>query len=232
MSAFADSVDASNAYPAGICGEKRITLDAGSPVFLTVTVDATNPTTLPFSVIYDNTKAFAADIRTHTVNYSVASVLFSLDITSISGTFKFTITCPDNASIVEDAYIGGVTIFDLFTDTPETIAVPTLTISPAGCSFTATWAVKRKFDNLDMVATSPNVFALTPSYLVVSHDVNVVAYKKILSLSTAYYFIGTINDALSTKTGQKLFTIDFRDPYSTPSKITDGVDTTEYMPFF
>ena len=73
--------------------------------------------------------------------------------------------------------------------------MPTLTISPAGCSFTATWAVKRNFDNLDMLATSPNVFALTPSYLVVSHDANDFVYKKIFSLSNAFYFVGTINDA-------------------------------------
>ena len=160
MSAFVDTVDASNVYPAGICGEKRISLDAGSPDFLTVTSDATNPTTLPFSISYDNTKAVAADIKTHSVNYSVTSVRYSSDIATISGTFTFTITCPDNASIVEEAYNGGVTIFDLLADTSKTIAVPTLTISPAGCSFAVTWAVKRNFDNLDMVNTSPTVFAI------------------------------------------------------------------------
>ena len=71
-----------------------------------------------------------------------------------------------------------------------------------------------------------------------SHDANDFVYKKVFSLSNAYYFVGTINDASSTKTGQKSFTIEFRDSRSTLSEIIDivnntgGVDTTQYMPFF
>ena len=49
MAAFVDSVEdtlvlAGGAYyPMGICGEKEVTLDPGSPEFLTLTLDAVEP---------------------------------------------------------------------------------------------------------------------------------------------------------------------------------------------
>ena len=49
MAAFVDSVEGTpvlaggDNYPMGICGEKEVTLDAGSPEFLTLTLDAVDP---------------------------------------------------------------------------------------------------------------------------------------------------------------------------------------------
>ena len=49
VAAFVDSVEGTpvlaggDNYPMGICGEKEVTLDAGSPAFLTLTLDAVDP---------------------------------------------------------------------------------------------------------------------------------------------------------------------------------------------
>ena len=52
VSAFTDSVDGGT-YSTGICGEKRVTLDAGSPAFLTVVADSVDPILNPFQLQYD-----------------------------------------------------------------------------------------------------------------------------------------------------------------------------------
>ena len=47
--------------------------------------------------------------------------------------------CTDLAdTISEDAWGGGTTTFDLLAESSKTIAMPTLTISPASC-YTTTW---------------------------------------------------------------------------------------------
>ncbi len=44
----------------------------------------------------DHTQAVEADIGTHTVSYTVKSKDYSGIVSDLSGTFTFTIACPDN----------------------------------------------------------------------------------------------------------------------------------------
>ena len=89
--AFLDSVDA-----VGTCGEKRIALDGTPPpAFLSILPDPDSPVIAPFSIKYDHNMATEADIGSHIVSYTVISVLYPSFVTSIAGTFTFTISCPD-----------------------------------------------------------------------------------------------------------------------------------------
>ena len=69
-------------------------------------------------------------------------ITFSLSSTSFNRLCKIGIFgkfCTDLAiTISEDAWGGGTTTFDLLDESSKTIALPTLTISPAGC-YTSTW---------------------------------------------------------------------------------------------
>ena len=73
-------------YTSGICGEKTVTLDAGSPLFLTLTQDATDPVLNNFIIDYDFSQAIEADIFAHTVSYTV---VFKEYITRPSSTMTF-----------------------------------------------------------------------------------------------------------------------------------------------
>ena len=72
MPAFTDSVDATSSYAAGVCGEKRMILDASPPAYLSIiSISATSP----FKVKFDHLLlATASDIRSHTINYTVKSI--------------------------------------------------------------------------------------------------------------------------------------------------------------
>ena len=87
--AFTDSIDATGTY-SSLCGEKRLSLEANSPAYLSIVADLEDPVTKDFSVSYDHTKATEADIGTHTIDYTVSSVDYQM-IPAIKGTFRFTI---------------------------------------------------------------------------------------------------------------------------------------------
>ena len=94
MPAFGDSVDgASNIagtgnYAIGICGEKEITLDAGTPAFLTLTPDSSDPILNAFTIDYDETNASEADdIGIHTIQYTVTFKEYIGDVTSFQSSF-------------------------------------------------------------------------------------------------------------------------------------------------
>ena len=70
VSAFTDSVDG-GIYTTGVCGEKRVTLDAGSPSFLSIALDVSDPTLNPFSIDYDESQATEADVGVHTISYTI-----------------------------------------------------------------------------------------------------------------------------------------------------------------
>ena len=74
--AFQDSIDGGS-YSTGICGEKLVALAAGAPSFLTITADVSDPLTLPLKITYDPALATDADIKTHTVSYTVTSKEYS-----------------------------------------------------------------------------------------------------------------------------------------------------------
>ena len=74
-----------------------------------------------------------------------------------------------------NTYAGGTTSFDLLIDTTKTVTLPTLSITPVGCSFIYTMAVFRTNDNKNMVSELPTVFAISTPNLVLSHTPSNVA---------------------------------------------------------
>ena len=88
--AFTDTVDSTNAYTKGICGEKRMTLNS-PPAFLSLT-SGTDKINDPITISYDPTQATGADAITHTIAYTVNLISYNGVATDISGSFTLTIT--------------------------------------------------------------------------------------------------------------------------------------------
>lgn len=95
-----------------------------------------------------------------------------------SHTFKVTFfdTCPTLiASLTESPFAGGTTNFGLLHETSKRIALPTVTVTPTGCNFPITWAIKRVSDGQDMTTFLPSVFSITATRVVLSHVVSDIA---------------------------------------------------------
>ena len=88
--AFTDTVDSTNAYTKGICGEKRMTLNS-PPAFLSLT-SGTDKINDPITISYDPSQATGADAITHTIAYTVNLISYNGVATDISGSFTLTIT--------------------------------------------------------------------------------------------------------------------------------------------
>ena len=105
-------------FEVGICGEKKITLDDGTPSYLTL-LDGTDPILDEFSINYDSLEASdMSDIDTVTVLYNVYFVEYEdINPNTIDDSFDFTITCPD--TFTEDAWSPSEDIYDfnLLSDT-------------------------------------------------------------------------------------------------------------------
>ena len=84
--AFTDSVDSAG-FPTGSCGEKRITLDGGTPSFLTI-VSGADPVLDPFAIVFDTASPVITDCQVYTVSYTVEFVDYASS-TSITETFSF-----------------------------------------------------------------------------------------------------------------------------------------------
>ena len=83
---FQDSLDPS--YQIGVCGEKRITLDPGTPSFVHLEIDAIDPIQGNFKIIYDEAVATLADIGETLINYTVSSVEYeSYGVLNLTGSF-------------------------------------------------------------------------------------------------------------------------------------------------
>ena len=73
--------------------------------------------------------------------------------------FDFTIDCPDSPTSISVTYFDSTTkSIDLGLDPSAIIKVPTVETLPAICTFTISWVFKRAEDNVDMVASMPQVF--------------------------------------------------------------------------
>lgn len=206
---FTDSVDATGSYSTGICGQKLVTLDAATPPFLSVTPGA-NPVTDYFFINYDEAQASELDIGTHTITYTVEITDYAGITTVLTDTFEFTIQC--SPSYTEDAYPGGTTTFDLLTDTSATIALPTISGIIASC-YTLTFKVYRQWDNQDMEALLPAVFAIGATDMTITHVVSDYAERHSLFGSEVYYFRGTVTvpGSPTSQTSDFTFTINFTD---------------------
>ena len=85
--------------PFGICGPKVMTLDEGSPSFLTLTQDESqDPIYEPYSLAYDESLATEADIKEHTIDYTVSVPVYNGIIVDLQGSFTFEILPPEEES--------------------------------------------------------------------------------------------------------------------------------------
>ena len=77
MPAFTDTIDDLNNadYGQGVCGEKRLTLDAGGLAYLSMTYDEDDRVLGSACLDYDESMAFEADVQDpKTVQYTVTNV--------------------------------------------------------------------------------------------------------------------------------------------------------------
>ena len=76
-----------------------MTLDDGSPSFLTLTQDETqDPIYEPYLLTYDESLATETDIKEHTINYTVSVPVYNGIIADLHGSFTFEILPPDEDS--------------------------------------------------------------------------------------------------------------------------------------
>ena len=71
MSSFSDSVDTSGTYAFGICGVKTLTLNAGTPSFLSAT-PGTDPINDDMTIAINTGAVTVAHAQTYTISYTVA----------------------------------------------------------------------------------------------------------------------------------------------------------------
>ena len=105
----------------------------------------------------------------HTVKIS-AELNNSQKLLTHTFTVNFFDTCASlTPTVITNLFTSATIPFNLLALTGKNIALPTLTITPAGCNFKLTWKVKRKSDDADMTFIFPTVFAITQPNLVLSH---------------------------------------------------------------
>ena len=155
-------MDAIGSYAQGVCGELRIALNAGTPPFLSITADPSDPVTQPFSVNYDYTQANEVDIATHTVHYTVSSVRYSGMVVDHTGTFSFQIVCPDNVgtSTITTATIDYT--YDLASGLTDSITAPVIAFTPSSCFTITTYVLTDNVSNLivDYVTVSSTTIGI------------------------------------------------------------------------
>ena len=137
MSAFTDTVDTTGVYTTGICGEKLVSLDAGTPSFLTLAKDATDPLNNALTISYSSATATEADVKVHTVAYTVTFKEYT-GRPAHSGTFQFELKClaaVQSSSL--DSAIKSTTEYDVISGATLSLPLPVVSLTPAFC-FTVT----------------------------------------------------------------------------------------------
>ena len=67
---------------------------------------------------------------------------------------RFMDTCSSLTPTVSEAsWPGGTTVYNLAMESSKQIALPSVTVTPAGCNFGIDWVVLRQSDSANMVAT-------------------------------------------------------------------------------
>ncbi len=66
-----------------------MTLAAGTPSFLTLTADVTDPLINSMTLAFDSSLATESDIKSHTIAYTVSSKEYPTLVSDITGTFTF-----------------------------------------------------------------------------------------------------------------------------------------------
>ena len=114
MPAFTDSVDLSNNYEIGACGEKIVTFDPATPAFITLQVDATDPILNALKISYAEAQATTSDVEmSHIIRYTVISKEYDSHINSLSDSFTVKIVCPDNVLYSESSEPNVSFMFDI-----------------------------------------------------------------------------------------------------------------------
>ena len=80
-------MDSTGTYTKGICGEKTMTLDAGHPSFLYVTV-GTDPINDDLAIVFNTATAVITDCQVYTVSYTVAFADYA-SLATLTSTFTF-----------------------------------------------------------------------------------------------------------------------------------------------
>ena len=62
MSPYSDTVDQSGLYYYGACGEKIVTFDAGTPAFIAISADGTDPINNDLTITYSEAGATSSDV--------------------------------------------------------------------------------------------------------------------------------------------------------------------------
>ena len=86
---FSDSVDSAGSYAYGICGVKTITLNAGTPTFLSVTAGA-DPINDDSTILLDSSSVTIAHAQVYTISYTVTFADYA-GLSTLSGSFIFEI---------------------------------------------------------------------------------------------------------------------------------------------
>ena len=214
--AFTDSVGDTGDFNLTICGEKKITLDEGTPSFLTLTYG--NDTIIDnFSINYDQATATESDLTIiHTVQYTVVFKEYEDNNPNTSySSFGFQILCPD--TFIEDDYEVNVSI-NLLNDTTVSWALPTISNIPENC-------YSLTFDQLFSSSTNETLslsdalsdgsISFSATNITLSHSIASFDDRKaIFDAGPSFYFIGDVtgpNIAPSTKTNLTSFSIDITD---------------------
>ena len=134
MPAFADSVDLTENYEIGACGEKVVTLDSLTPPFITLAKDVIDPILNELTITYTEALATISDVETtHTVSYTVTSKEYGSHISSHSDTFTLRIVCPDYVLNSESSMPSVSLVYDIPARTPLPLVWPVVTLTPNPC---------------------------------------------------------------------------------------------------
>ena len=110
VAAFQDSLAESVKYPAGICGEKRFFLAAGTPSYLSVQYGSSSVdvdlTFVPFLIVYNSELSLETDAGVHLIDYAVIFLEYADCMPVTTGSFEFELeeTC-SRTTLVENEKI-------------------------------------------------------------------------------------------------------------------------------
>ena len=127
-------------------------------------------------------------------------------------------------TFTEDAYAGtGVTTtVELLSDTFVQIALPTITVTPAGC-LSVSWQAAKTVDSTDMVASKPAVYAISAASLDISHVVTDFLLRRDLFGTLSLHFQGTVSDSPPSSTSPFPFVVDFVDACRTATVVGQAI---------
>lgn len=156
-------MDDTGTYSTGICGEKTITLDAGTPSFLSLTPDILDPVLNPSTLAFDSASATGSDIGTYTIGYTVIFKEYPA-LAALTATFTFELKCPDSvvsSSLDTPVPSSPAFVYDLALE-PIEIAYPVISVNPAECFTVDSFELSNfyAFSNTDFITDDGAKFTI------------------------------------------------------------------------